>query len=121
MLKEQAEGMPLAGDRLAGDPLTAADVPSGVLVGVSPVSVPVAEQGAPGAAKHFELLHVLVVDDDEAVRKACCQIARGMGFAVVLGADSATAARAILKHQRIDVLLLDLKMPGGGGCRCWSR
>jgi DNA-binding NtrC family response regulator len=114
MLKERTEGTPMAGDRLAGDAAPAADVPSGVLVGVSPVSVPV-DKGAPGVTKHFELLHVLVVDDDEAVRKACCQIARGMGFAVVLGADSATSARAILKHQRIDVLLLDLKLPGGGG------
>ena len=61
-----------------------------------------------GVAEHFGLLHVLVVDDDQAVRKACCQIARGMGFAVVLGADSATSAREILKHQRIDLLLLDL-------------
>ena len=90
-------------------------MPSGVLVGVSPVSVPVTEKGATDAAEHFGLLHVLVVDDDEAVRKACCQIASGMGFAVVLGAESATAARAILKHQRIDLLLLDLKLPGGGG------
>ena len=95
--------------------------PSGVLVGVSPVGVPAAGQGTlqvalkNGAAERLSLLHVLVVDDDSAVRKACCQIAIGMGFAVVLGADSATAARDILKHQRIDVLLLDLKLPGGGG------
>jgi two-component system response regulator HydG len=117
MLKERVEGTLVAGDALGRDPLSAADVPSGVLVGVSPVSVAVTGRGTQreGAAKHFELLHVLVVDDDEAVRKACCQIASGMGFAVVLGADSATAARAILKHQRIDVLLLDLKLPGGGG------
>jgi DNA-binding NtrC family response regulator len=71
-----------------------------------------------GSAEHLDpmhaLLHVLVVDDDEAIRKACCKIAAGMGFAVV-GADSATEARAILKHQRIDLLLLDLKLPGGGG------
>lgn len=67
-----------------------------------------------GSSENNGLLHVLVVDDDEAVRKTCCQIAAGMGFAV-LGADSATAARAILKHQRIDLLLLDLKLPGGGG------
>jgi DNA-binding NtrC family response regulator len=107
MLKERAEVRPMA-----GDPMNPASVPSGVLVGVSPVSVPAAEKGA---TEHFGLLHVLVVDDDEAVRKACCQIASGMGFAVVLGAESATAARAILKHQRIDVLLLDLKLPGGGG------
>ncbi len=91
-------------------------LPSGVLVGVSPVRVPAPEESAKkSGTRNIGLLHVLVVDDDEAVRKACCQIASGMGFAVVLGAESATAARAILKHQRIDLLLLDLKLPGGGG------
>src|ERR1700757_1459722 len=112
VLKERAESMQIAGDSIARTDKHAIDEPSGVLVGVSPVNVPAA---AKDPAEHLGLLHVLVVDDDDAVRKACCQIARGMGFAVVLGADSATAARAILKHQRIDVLLLDLKMPGGGG------
>jgi hypothetical protein len=80
--------------------------PSGVLVGVTPVSA-VAGQHSDAkttAAEHFELIHVLVVDDDEAVRKACCQIASGMGFAV-MGADSATSAREVLQHQRI--------------CCCW--
>jgi DNA-binding NtrC family response regulator len=108
MLNERADVLRVAGD--------ATDAPSGVLVGVSPVSA--AAQGAEkkdGVRKHFELLHVLIVDDDDAVRKACCQIAAGMGFALVLGAESATAAREILKHQRIDVMLLDLKLPGGGG------
>ena len=79
-----------------------------------------ADKGArqEGSIEHVDpmhgLLHVLVVDDDEALRKACCRVASGMGFAVV-GADSATTAREILKHQRIDLLLLDLKLPGGGG------
>jgi two-component system response regulator HydG len=59
-------------------------------------------------------LHVLVVDDDNAVRKACCTIAEGMGCAVV-GAENLARARAILKHRKIDVLLLDLKLPDGGG------
>src|SRR5271156_193976 len=88
--------------------------PSGVLVGVSPVSAPDARAQAVSSAEHLGLLHVLVVDDDEAVRKACCQIAAGMGFEVV-GAESATAAREIMKQRRIDLLLLDLKLPGGGG------
>ncbi len=44
MLKERVEGTPMAGDSV-----NAADVPSGVLVGVSPVSVPAAEKGASGA------------------------------------------------------------------------
>jgi DNA-binding NtrC family response regulator len=67
-----------------------------------------------GTAGRNGLLHVLVVDDDEAVRKACCQIAASMGFAV-FAAESATMARELLKHQQIDLLLLDLKLPGGGG------
>jgi DNA-binding NtrC family response regulator len=98
---------------LAADELTA---PSGVLVGLSPVGASGLEMGSIKAvpSEHFGLLHVLVVDDDDAVRKACCQVAANMGF-VVLGAESATAARAILKEQRIDLLLLDLKLPGGGG------
>ncbi|WP_313899603.1 sigma-54-dependent transcriptional regulator [Tunturiibacter gelidoferens] len=88
--------------------------PSGMLVGLSPVAMPDARAHAVSSAEHLGLLHVLVVDDDEAVRKACCQIAAGMGFEVV-GAESATAARDILKQRRIDLLLLDLKLPGGGG------
>jgi DNA-binding NtrC family response regulator len=111
MLRQRVEGM-----RSAGDHLTAADVPSGVLMGASPANVPVANKDArKSGAQNFQLLHVLVVDDDEAVRKACCQIASELGFAVVLGAESATTAQGILKHHQIDVLLLDLKLPGGGG------
>jgi DNA-binding NtrC family response regulator len=94
-----------------------AGIPSGVLVGVSPVGAASANDIADkkGLAEHLGLLHVLVVDDDEAMRKACSQIAAGMGFGAVLVADSATSAREILKDQRVDLLLLDLKMPGGGG------
>lgn len=86
--------------------------PSGVLVGLSPLDV-----AGDGAAKQQGMdpaLHVLVVDDDNAVRKACCAIAEGMGCAVV-GADSLARAREILRHQKMDVLLLDLKLPDGGG------
>jgi two-component system response regulator HydG len=91
--------------RIGGDAAAAADA------GISAQDNALRQESS---SEHNGLLHVLVVDDDEAVRKTCCQIAAGMGFAV-LGADSATAARAILKHQRIDLLLLDLKLPGGGG------
>ena len=107
MLNERASAM-----RVVGEDLTL-----GVPMPGSPVSVAVATGGAQNegdAAKHFELLHVLVVDDDEAVRETCCQIATGMGFALVLAADSATSAREILKHHRIDMLVLDLRLPGGG-------
>jgi two-component system response regulator HydG len=59
-------------------------------------------------------LHVLVVDDDAAVRQTCCTIAEGMGCAVV-GAGTITQARRILKNRKVDVVLLDLKLPDGGG------
>ncbi len=109
--EERVEGRPGIEDHVGS-----ADVPSGVLVGVSPVKVSATDaEVQKSGAENVGLLHVLVVDDDDAVRKACCQIAQGMGFAVVLGAESATSAREILKHQRVDVLLLDLKLPGGGG------
>ena len=64
----------------------------------------------PGIGIH----HLLVVDDDEPVRNACCEIARQMGFAV-RSAESVPAARGALKLQPADLLLLDLKLPGGGG------
>ncbi|RZU42946.1 two component Fis family sigma54 specific transcriptional regulator [Edaphobacter modestus] len=77
--------------------------------GVAKLAVPVRDE----TGKMPEL-HVLVVDDDTSVRHACCSIAEKMGFAVA-GADSVAQARQILKHRKIDVLLLDLKLPDGGG------
>jgi len=58
--------------------------------------------------------HLLVVDDDDSVRSACCEIARRMGFHVH-EADSVPSARATLKQLPVDLLLLDMKLPGGGG------
>jgi DNA-binding NtrC family response regulator len=97
------------------DAIESREAPSGTLVGVSALgdrSAPV--QANIDGAEHLGLMHVLVVDDDEAVRKASCEIAGGMGFSVV-GALNATAARAILKHQKVDLILMDLKLEGGGG------
>ena len=104
-----------SGVTMIGKGNSMAGAPSGVLVGVSPLGVAVsdgmdereANVGGPS-------LHVLVVDDDAAVRKACCDIVERRGFAA-MDADSVAAARAILKYQKIDLLLLDLKLPDGGG------
>lgn len=68
----------------------------------------------PGVGEQVPSLQVLVVDDDGSVRAACCEMAAGIGF-LVIGAGSVPEARAILKHQAIDLLLLDLKLPGDGG------
>jgi two-component system response regulator HydG len=59
-------------------------------------------------------LRVLVVDDDPPVRNACSEIARSLGFSTQ-SADSVSTARLALAHTSIDILLLDLKLPGGGG------
>jgi DNA-binding NtrC family response regulator len=59
-------------------------------------------------------LRVLVVDDDSPVRNACSEIATSLGF-VTQSADSVSTARLALQHSSIDILLLDLKLPGGGG------
>ncbi len=60
------------------------------------------------------MMHVLVVDDDAAIRAAVSDIARNQGFAVSSVEDS-HAARAALKAHMADIVLLDLKLPGGGG------
>lgn len=66
------------------------------------------------AKQNLSLYHLLVVDDDDPVRNACCEISRRMGF-IVQSADSVPAARNLIKSHPVDLLLLDLKLPGGGG------
>jgi len=59
-------------------------------------------------------LHVLVVDEDSAVRFACCEIAAARGF-VPYGIDNLVAARSLLRGNSVDILVLDLKSPAGAG------
>jgi two-component system response regulator HydG len=95
--------------------ISAEQTSSGVLVGHSSADFAHRpEVVANRVTEELPALQVLVVDDDGPVRKACCEIAAGMGF-LVTGAESVPEARAILKHQAVDLLLLDLKLPGGGG------
>lgn len=65
-------------------------------------------------ADRLPQLRVLVVDDDGPIRNACSEIASSLGFATQ-SADSVPTARLALAHSSIDILLLDLKLPGGGG------
>ncbi len=59
-------------------------------------------------------LRVLVVEDDPPVCSACAHIAAGLGH-IVETADSVPAAKKVLERSPIDIMLLDLKLPGGGG------
>ena len=57
-------------------------------------------------------LHVLVVDEDAAVRSACCEIAAGKGF-LSHGVATMEAARSLLRGSSVDILLIDLKAGAG--------
>ncbi len=65
-------------------------------------------------------LHLLVVDDDPSVRRGCVEVGRRMGFAVAQATDTASA-QAIIRLQKVDLMLMDLRIPGaesrirGGG------
>ena len=60
------------------------------------------------------LLNLLVVDDERSIREACREVAQSLGFNTSV-ADSAEHAYRLLDAQGIDVVLLDLKLPGAGG------
>lgn len=57
---------------------------------------------------------VLIIDDEESLRKLMGRIIRLEGFDVD-EADSIKAGSAILKSKQIDVVLCDVKLPDGNG------
>jgi DNA-binding NtrC family response regulator len=57
---------------------------------------------------------MLVVDDESAMRAAISGFLLSVGHAVDV-AGTADEARALLGANEYDVVLLDLRMPGGGG------
>lgn len=65
-------------------------------------------------ADELPLIRVLVVDEDAALRGTCCEIVRSLGFEPVAAADLPDA-RAALRSRTADLLLIDLKLPGGDG------
>src|ERR1700678_1090778 len=73
-----------------------------------PVTASVATMSRP--AERTGKLHLLVVDEDAAIRSACCEIATDLGF-VPQTVSSIETARTLLRDQGIDDLLLDLRAP----------
>jgi DNA-binding NtrC family response regulator len=60
------------------------------------------------------LLNLLIVDDERAVREAAREAALVLGYRAA-ASDSADQAMRLLESQSIDVVLLDMKLPGAGG------
>jgi DNA-binding NtrC family response regulator len=72
--------------------------------------------GAPAAGAGV----VLLVDDDELVRRSLGRTLRRQGFAVVQ-AESAEVALDHLRRERVDVLLTDVHLPGISGVELLER
>src|SRR3954447_9798586 len=60
------------------------------------------------------LLNLVVIDDERAIREACRDAAHAAGFNTFI-ADSAEHANRILEQQAVDIVLLDLRLPGANG------
>ena len=59
-------------------------------------------------------MYVLIVDEDAAVRTACCEIVARLGY-LPHGVDSPSAARGLLRNHSVDILLLDQAGPAADG------
>jgi PAS domain S-box-containing protein len=82
-----------------------------------PVVVPPSGSGVAEARPPFPPTsagRMLVVDDEPAMRAAISGFLLSVGHAVDVAATAAEA-RALLGANEYDVVLLDLRMPGGGG------
>jgi len=66
------------------------------------------------------LLNLLIIDDERAVREACREVAQTLGFNTLVS-ESAEHAYRIMDSHAIDVILLDLKLPGAGGMDALSQ
>jgi len=58
--------------------------------------------------------HILVVDDDNGITSLLCDYLAGFGF-VAHAAGDGTAMRQTLSSQHIDLIVLDLQLPGTDG------
>jgi PAS domain S-box-containing protein len=62
---------------------------------------------------------ILLVDDEEFIRDVAVQLLREFGYTVLTAANGETALEIYRKeHRGIDLVILDLIMPGMGGMRC---
>ncbi|HEV8524473.1 MAG TPA: sigma-54 dependent transcriptional regulator [Terriglobales bacterium] len=70
----------------------------------------------PGREEPFraEMLNLLIVDDERAVRDGCREVAHSLGYSTFV-AENAEHAYKVLESQNIDVVLLDMKLPGASG------
>src|SRR5215470_6311623 len=86
---------------------------STALASVSSSFIPPQIEGA-------NFLNLMIIDDERAIREVCKEVAQSMGFNSCV-ADSAEHGYRMLETQNIDVVLLDLKLPGAGGLEALNQ
>lgn len=65
-------------------------------------------------ASESNLLNLLIVEDERSVRECCREVARSLGFNTQL-AESCDECYRVLNTVNVDVILLDLRLPGSNG------
>jgi len=65
-------------------------------------------------------IRMLIVDDEQSIRKLCTAIGEGLGF-VCLEADSGESALALLEEQPVHMVLTDMVMPRMSGLEFLER
>lgn len=65
--------------------------------------------------------HILVVDDDSALRRGIAQFLEKNGFRITMAANGVEADHALRAPERVDLVVLDLMMPGEDGLAILRR
>lgn len=69
----------------------------------------------------MENIHVLVVDDETLARARLRELLRSLGVVHILEAGSSDIAFKIIEEHEVDLVLLDIQMPGESGLALASR
>ncbi len=64
--------------------------------------------------KHETQLRLLIVDDEQSIRRLCATVGQGLHF-ICAEADTAEAALATVETAPPDIVVTDLKLPGQSG------
>ena len=70
--------------------------------------------GKPTLGKEELRIRLLVVDDEQSIRKLCMTVGEALGF-ICLEADSGESALALLEEQPVHMILSDMVMPHMSG------
>jgi two-component system, cell cycle sensor histidine kinase and response regulator CckA len=86
-------------------------------VGPAGAPLPLAEKGREPVAGSAPGLTVLLVEDEDPVRRVAARCLERAGFRVLAAADAEDALRLVAANGKVDLLLTDVVMPGMSGPR----